>query len=126
MVPGIKDIQLERIYECIRIGMDVYKACLYAQLTDAQIAALDGDLDFQAHVRYTEAATIHDVLAEQALCMKANLRQGQSTESRWLLSKLDRKRYGNGPVEFGGSDELPPIRITENTSAPNEALTEVD
>jgi hypothetical protein len=113
MVPGVSDLQLELVWASIRLGMEVYKACLYAQLTDDQIKALDEDPDFTAHVRYTEAAVEHDILQAQNDCMVSNLRIGQSTESRWLLSKTNRKRFGNGPVEIGGSDELPPVSFTE-------------
>ena len=117
MVPGISSYTLDTVYKSVRIGMDVYKACLYAQLTDEQIEQLDADPEFTARIRYEEAAAIHDILVAQDACMKGNLRTGQSTESRWLLSKLDRKRYGNGPVEFGGSDELPPVSFSNKGQA---------
>ena len=110
---SLTEKQLEAVYHAIYIGMDVLNAMLISEVNDEDIEALDNDPDFTVRVRFWQQKAIYDVLDAQHGAMKRNLITGGSVESRWLLAHLDRKRFGNGPLEVGGSNELPPINFTE-------------
>jgi hypothetical protein len=107
------EAQLEAVYHAIYIGMDVLNAMFISEISDADIEVLDNAPDFAVRVRFWQQKAIYDVLDAQHIAMNRNLSTGTSVESRWLLAHLDRKRFGNGPIEVGGSDDLPPINYTE-------------
>lgn len=105
----VTNAMLEEIYRAVKLGMATYEACLVAGLSDEQIACLDDDPDFNKHIRFWQQWKNLDLLRNIDDARQLNLKTGNSLEARWLLSKLDRKHFGNGPLEIGGSDELPPV-----------------
>lgn len=107
------ELTLERVYRAISVGMEPYAAMLLAELTDEQIKFLDEDPDFNRHVKYHQNKKEFDLLTKLDDAMRDNLAHGITTEARWLLSKLNRKRFGNGPLEVGGTEELPPLSISK-------------
>ncbi len=111
--PRPSEAKLEAVYDAIALGMAPYEAMLLSELTDEQIELLDSDPDFNRHVRFKQQLAVHNLLEDVHTAMAFNINKGITTEARWLLSKLDRKHFGNGPLEIGGSDDLPPISFTE-------------
>ena len=109
----VTEKQLEAVYHAIYIGMGVYEAMLLSEISDDDIAYLDNDADFAKHVRFWQQKAIYDTLEAQHATMTRNLQFGTSVESRWLLAHLDRKRFGNGPVEAGEGSDLPSVDYTE-------------
>ena len=105
----VTNSMLEEIYRAVKLGMAPYEAMLIAGLNDEQIACLDEDPDFNKHIRFWQQWKNLDLLRNIDDARQLNLKTGNSLEARWLLSKLDRKHFGNGPLEVGGSDELPPV-----------------
>jgi hypothetical protein len=110
------DIQIETVRAAVRdLGMPVYSAMLLAELTDEQIDFLDKDPDFNARIRFDKARKVQTTLQNVQRAETININSGVSVESRWLLSKLDRKNFGNGPLEIAGISDLPSVDYAERS-----------
>jgi hypothetical protein len=113
VLASISEVTLEAIYSAIYLGMAPYESMLLSMLTDEQMEALDADPVFNRRVLFYQQKRVRDVLTSTDDAMTRNLRIGITTEARWLLSKLDRKRFGNGPGEVADSGDLPPVSYSK-------------
>ena len=103
------------VKRCVTLGMDLYSSMIVAEMTDVEIAQLEEDEDFKRRMMVHQKIHEKDLLEHINTCISANVRYGNSTEVRWLLSKLNPKRFGNGagpekekklqPIEFVGPGE---------------------
>ena len=111
------DRRLDIVYNCIRVGMAPYQALLIAQYTDDEIASLDNDPAFLARVRFEQTMKEKTLLDSLDKVRLMNERNGSSTETRWLLERINKPRWGRVMQEQAMVEELPAMNVTKQGGA---------
>lgn len=84
---------------CIRLGMALEEAYLLAECSLEEQDALSRDEPFLYRVQVQKAIQERDLLQKLNTIIEVNASLGKGEDLRWLLSKLNRKRYGDGKNE---------------------------
>ncbi len=111
------DPRLDAVFRCIRVGMDPYASMLIAEFTDAEIERLDKDPWVQTRVRFEQQIKEKLLLDKLDEAMEINLRTGGTTEARWLLSRLNKQRWGNAIAEPTDSEQLPALSVSKGAAS---------
>lgn len=110
------DPRLDSVFRCIRVGMDPYASMLIAEFTDDEIALLDADPYVQTKIRFEQQYKEKVLLDKLHNAMDMNLRTGGTMEARWLLSRLNKTKWGNAIAEPTDSEALPALAVSKGES----------
>lgn len=83
-----------QILECVRLGMDVYKAQLVANCTQEEIDKMDNDVEFLSRVELHKAVKEKDLLEMHDTAINTAKEKGDTRGIQWRLEKLNPK-YSN-------------------------------
>jgi hypothetical protein len=107
----------------IRLGMGVYKSLIAAECTADEVEALtEENSDFMKRAAFLQAKEIASLLEDVHTAKDINIPRGISLEARWLLSKLDVERFGEG-LKLNGVSDKKKFSITfavDNTETDND------
>lgn len=95
------------ILEYAKLGMEFDRAALLAECSLQEQEELEKDDGFQRSLKACNALVERDLLKELSDVKRINVACGNSTEVRWMLERLNRKRWGGGGSSVnvrGGSD----------------------
>lgn len=81
------------IYECVRLGMDLYEATLLAECSDEQIELLNNDEIFQKRVLYNEHIKEKELLEMHDEAIRMAIEKGDTKGIQWRLEKIKPAKY---------------------------------
>lgn len=84
------------ILEQLKLGMAFDTAVYVAECTVEEIEELTKDNQFQARVEASKAILERDLLQSLHKAMEMNAAYGNSTEVRWMLERVNPKRWSTG------------------------------
>lgn len=84
------------ILNCIGVGLSYSQAEILAECTAEEAEELAADSAFQARVKFKQESLKRTLLQRIMDASALNAAVGSTTETRWLLSKLDKERFGDG------------------------------
>ena len=109
------------ILNCVGLGLSYAQAEILAECTAEETELLDKDEAFQARVKF-KAESLKRTLLERVLrASEMNEAYGSTTETRWLLEKLDKERFGSGK----GNDTPSPDQATVTVYLPDNGRDRV-
>jgi hypothetical protein len=97
----IMDIQAkaESVMRCVRLGMALEEAYLLAECSLEEQDSLGRDEAFLYRVQVQRSIQERDLLQKLNTIIELNASMGKGEDLRWLLSRINRKRYGDGKAE---------------------------
>jgi hypothetical protein len=81
----------QHILRCIKLGMDLYRACIVATCTPAEIELIESDERFSDMVDAQLAMAEYDLLEMHDIAMRNAAQEGKTTAIQWKLGKLNPK-----------------------------------
>lgn len=89
------DEKKQLIYECVRLGMDLYESTLLAECTDEEAKELNNDITFQKRVAYNELVKERDLLQMHDEAIRIAIDKGDAKGVQWRLERLRPERYSS-------------------------------
>lgn len=91
----ISDFKKEHILRCVKLGMQLYKAQIYAQCTEEEIKLLDNDKNFLKQVEQQYALQEYELLLKHNNAIAIATEKGNASPIQWRLSKLNPNHYAS-------------------------------
>lgn len=91
--------KIESVLRCIKLGMALEEAYLLAECSYEEQDAMNKDEDFQYRVQVQRSIQERELLTKLNAIIDMNVLSGKGEDLRWFLSKINRKRYGDGKVD---------------------------
>jgi len=110
------DEKFEHMKRALRLGMDTTAAAIVAGISASELEELEERPDFKARVEFTRREHERVLLERMERIAEANEHIGTSTETRWLLERINPTRWGNR----GSGKEVPHLRIIEFLGPDND------
>jgi len=79
----------DHVLRCVKLGMDLYRACIVATCTPAEIEVIEADERFSDMVEAQQAIAEYDLLEMHEIAMRNAAQEGKTTAIQWKLGKLN-------------------------------------
>jgi hypothetical protein len=86
--------KFEHMKRALRLGMSAESAMIVAGITSEEAKELEDNKEFRAKCEFIRVAHEQSLLERMSSIMDLNTETGNSTEVRWMLERINPKRWG--------------------------------
>lgn len=81
----------DHIIRCVKLGMDLYKACIVSECTEDEISGIENDKAFEKRIEAIQARAEYELLEQHATACSEAAERGNASAIQWKLGKINPK-----------------------------------
>jgi hypothetical protein len=95
------DEKKEHVLRFVKLGLDLYGACICAECTDEEIEVVESDPVFLKKVEVCNIIAEKDLLEKYEIAMRVATNSGKTEPIKWMLEKVNPNRWSDKNKDTG-------------------------